>query len=401
MASAQNMDDTAARRSEKPRGRNVSNIIREFGQVDRPFMIIVILLVSVGSILVFSASYANAESRFGDSYYFVKSQIKYILVGLPAMVITARFADTRLLKRYAWAIFGLALVLCYAIRLVPGIGIESHGAYRWINLYFFQFQPSELLKLSIILVCARYISDNQGRMRTMKYGFLPFAVIAIPVVGAMLLQKHLSGTIICCLILFFMMYVGGTHPTLLTSLCAVGALGAGILFTVFEHAQQRLMIWRDPFSFMSAASGGKGWQPAQSLYAISSGGFWGLGLGNSNQKHSFLPEPQNDYIFAIGCEELGFLGASLIIVLYMLFAWRGFVIARNSKDRFGSLIVLGLVFKTMAHVILNIAVVTNTIPSTGITLPFMSYGGSSLVMQLVEMGIILSVSRYSYSSREA
>lgn len=183
MASAQNMDDTAARRSEKPRGRNVSNIIREFGQVDRPFMIIVILLVSVGSILVFSASYANAESRFGDSYYFVKSQIKYILVGLPAMVITARFADTRLLKRYAWAIFGLALVLCYAIRLVPGIGIESHGAYRWINLYFFQFQPSELLKLSIILVCARYISDNQGRMRTMKYGFLPFAVIAIPVVG--------------------------------------------------------------------------------------------------------------------------------------------------------------------------------------------------------------------------
>ena len=295
-------------------------------------------------------------------------------------------------------IFWIAIALCLAIVCVPGLGIKSHGAYRWIDLYIVQFQPSELLKLAIILVCAKYISDNQGRMRTFKYGFLPFVILAVPVVGVMLIQKHLSGTIICCLILFFMMFVGGTHPLLLTGLSAAAAGGATLLFTLYDHAKRRLMIWKDPFAYMSG--NGEGWQPAQSLYAIAAGGFWGLGLGNSNQKHSFLPEPQNDYIFAILCEELGFLGALLIIVLYMAFAYRGFIIAKCSKDRFGSLVVLGIIFKTMAHVVLNIAVVTNTIPSTGITLPFISYGGSSLLMQLVEMGIVLSVSRYSYSSKE-
>lgn len=385
-------------KQEKSARKSASNLIREFGQVDIPFLILVVVLCCIGAVMVFSASYANAEARFGDSFYFAKSQVKNLLAGVAAMLFCSRFADTRLLKKFAWAIFWIAVVLCLAIVFVPGLGIKSHGTYRWIDLYFFRFQPSELLKLAIILVCAKYISDNQDRMRTFMYGFLPFVILAILVISIMLLQKHNSGTIICCLILFFMMFVGGTHPLPLAGLSAVAAGGAMILFTWSEHARARLMVWKDPFAYMSGS--GKGWQPAQSLYAIAAGGLWGLGLGNSNQKHSFLPEPQNDYIFAILCEELGFLGALLIIVLYIAFAYRGFIIAKCSKDRFGSLVVLGIIFKTMVHVVLNIAVVTNTIPSTGITLPFISYGGSSLLMQLVEMGIVLSVSRYSYSSKE-
>lgn len=370
------------------------NLIRIFGQVDRPFLILVVILLCVGSVMVFSASYAYAEQRYNDSYYFAKRQIEFLILGIVAMMITSYFADTRLMKRYSNLFFIGTIALNFAI-FIPGLGVKVNGALRWIDLFVFQFQPSELLKLGIILVCAKYISEHQGEMRTFRKGFLPFVYIAIPMLMVVLAQKHLSGTIICCGILFFMMFVGGTHPVLLGGIAGTGVVGVTIVTTFWTHVQNRLLVWQDPFKFLS----GKGWQPAQSLLAIASGGFWGLGLGKSNQKHSFLPEPQNDYIFAIICEELGLFGAGMIIVCYMLFAWRGYVIAKNSNDRFGSLVVLGLIFKTMLHVVLNIAVVTNTLPSTGITLPFMSYGGSSLIMQLVEMGIILSVSRYSYSSK--
>lgn len=385
-------------RSGNPKKREkltTSNLIRIFGQVDRPLLIIVIILLCIGSVMVFSASYAYAQQRYDDSYYFAKKQIEFLILGVIAMMITSYYADTRLIKKFSWLFYAGTIFLNFAI-FIPGLGVKVNGAYRWIDIYLFQFQPSELLKLGVILVCAKYISDHQGEMRTFKKGFLPFIGIGIPMLMAMLAQKHLSGTLICCGILFIMMFVGGTHPVLLGGILGTGAVGVAVVANFWSHVQTRLNVWKDPFQFLS----GKGWQPAQSLLAIASGGFWGLGLGKSNQKHSFLPEPQNDYIFAVICEELGLFGAILIIMCYMLFAWRGYIIARNSKDRFGSLVVLGLISKTMLHVVLNIAVVTNTLPSTGITLPFMSYGGSSLIVQLVEIGIILSISRYSYSSKK-
>lgn len=371
-----------------------SNLIRIFGQVDRPFLIIVVILICIGSVMVFSASYAYAAQHYGDSYYFAKRQIEFLILGVIAMMITSYYADARIIKKFSYLFYVAVILLNFAI-FVPGLGVKVNGALRWIDLYFVQLQPSELLKLALILVCARYISDNQGQMRTFKKGFVPFIWIALPMLMAVLSQKHLSGTVICCGIMFFMMYVGGTHPVLLGGIAGTGVVGVAVVATFWSHVQTRLEVWKNPFEFLK----GKGWQPAQSLLAIASGGFWGLGLGKSNQKHSFLPEPQNDYIFAIICEELGLFGAGLIIICYMIFAWRGYLIARNSNDRFASLVVLGLIFKTMLHVVLNIAVVTNTLPSTGITLPFMSYGGSSLIMQLVEIGIILSISRYSYSSK--
>ncbi len=371
-----------------------SNLIRIFGQVDRPFLIIVVILICIGSVMVFSSSYAYASQRYGDSYYFAKRQIEFLILGVIAMAFTSYYADTRLMKKFTWLFYAVTIFLNFAI-FIPGFGVKVNGAYRWLDLYVVQIQPSELLKLAVILACAKYISDHQGEMRTFKKGFLPFVLIGIPMLMAVLAQKHLSGTLICCGILFFMMYVGGTHPLLLGGIAGTGAVGVAIVANFWSHVQIRLQVWKDPFEFLS----GKGWQPAQSLLAIASGGFWGLGLGKSNQKHSFLPEPQNDYIFAIICEELGLFGAGLIMICYMLFAWRGYIIAKNSNDRFGSLVVLGLIFKTMLQVVLNIAVVTNTLPSTGITLPFMSYGGSSLITQLIEIGIILSISRYSYSSR--
>ena len=270
-----------------------------------------------------------------------------------------------------------------------------------------QFQPSEFLKFALVLVCATHVVRNRDRMHTVRYGVLPFGAYLLMAVSTTLLQSHLSATIICCIIVYVMMWLGGTGAKFLGAVgAAIVAAGASLIMwgreiieKVVPHALTRLDVWEDPFSFMSNASGGKGWQPAQSLYAISSGGFWGLGLGQSNQKHGYLPEPYNDYIFAIICEEMGFFGAVLIIGLFAAFAWRGFHIATHSQDKFSSLLVMGIIAHVIIQVILNICVVTNTIPSTGISLPFFSYGGTSLIILLCEMGLVLAVSRYSYTEK--
>ena len=396
----------ASASAEPKKAQTPNTITRFFGEVDRPFLIIVVLLVCVGSITIFSSSYAYAEHRFGDSYYLAKPQLVFAAMGIGMMALIAFFARAVLamVRKLVWVVYFIALGLN---ALVLVMGSTYNGARRWLDLGFTQFQPSEVLKFALVLVCADYIVKHRDRMHTVKYGFWGFALLGGPALLLTLLQSHLSATIINLLIIFVMMWLGGTDGKLMGLLTGALAAFAALLMTVARpilkifvpHALTRLDVWQNPFAYMSAESGGKGWQPAQSLYAISSGGFWGVGLGQSNQKHGYLPEPYNDYIFAILCEEMGFFGAVLVIGLFAAFAWRGFYIARRSQDKFSSLLVMGIIVHVVIQFILNLAVVSNTIPSTGISLPFFSYGGTSLIILMCEMGLVLAVSRFSYTEK--
>lgn len=378
-----------------------NRIYRLIGEVDRPMLIVIIALVCIGSVMIFSASYASAETRFGDSYYFARAQIRWVIIGILAMAMVARFLDYRVLKRMAYIFYAVALGLNY---LVPLFGETVGGATRWFIIFGVQFQPSELLKFCLVLALSTYISDHQSEITTFRKGILPMALISLPAAGATFMQNHLSATIIILLLMFSMMWLSGVKPFYFG--LAAGAAGVGAIgFFTFGRALlekfvpqmfTRLQIWEDPFAYMSYESGGKGWQPAQSLYAISSGGFWGLGLGQSNQKHGYLPEPQNDYIFAILCEELGFFGVVCVMALFAVLAYRGYHVSKNSPNRFCSLLTMGIIAQVIIQVLLNFAVVTNSVPSTGISLPFFSYGGTSLLILLAEMGIVLSISRYSF-----
>lgn len=378
-------------------------VVRLIGEVDRPFLVIIIALLCIGSVMIFSASYAYAANYFKDSYYFARRQIGWVAFGLVVMGVVAKFVDYRWLKKWALIVYFVALALNFA---TPFVGFKAGGATRQIDLGFVNFQPSEIMKFAIVLLFAAYISNNQAQIHTFRKGVWPFIAFGLPAAASIIIQKHLSATIIVCMLLLVMMYLSGTRSFwIVSAIAAVIALvifftsenGVALLEKYMPHAAQRIKVWEDPFKYMKdPVTQDAGWQPAQSLYAISSGGFWGLGLGKSYEKHGYLPEPQNDYIFAIICEELGFLGALVIILLFAAFAWRGYKIAKNAPNRFTSLLVMGIVAQVVLQVILNIAVVTNTIPSTGISLPFISYGGTSLTILLAEMGIILSISRYSY-----
>ena len=399
--SEKSVPDTQAPKQKRSVSVNPNRIYRLIGEVDRPMLIVIIALVCIGSVMIFSASYAVADTRFGDSYYFARSQVRWVIIAMAAMALVARFLDYRVLKRFSYIIYAVALGLNY---LVPFFGETKNGATRWFVILGVQFQPSEVLKFALVLACATYISNHASEMKTLKGGALPLLLLTLPAAGATLMQSHLSATIIILLLMIIMMWLSGLKGFYFGAVLGAGSVvgaffltvGRGILAKIVPHAITRLDIWEDPFKYMSFESGGAGWQPAQSLYAISSGGFWGLGLGQSNQKHGYLPEPQNDYIFAILSEELGFFGVICVIALFGVLAYRGYHISKNSPNRFCSLLSMGITAQVIVQVLLNLAVVTNTFPSTGISLPFFSYGGTSLIILLAEMGIVLSVSRYSF-----
>ena len=384
---------------------NQNRIYRLIGEIDRPMLIIIIALVCIGSVMIFSASYAVGESRFGDSYYFARSQVRWVAIGIAVMALISKMLDYRVLKRFAYIIYAGVLFLNY---LVPFFGETNKGATRWFVIFGVEFQPSELLKFALVLACATYISNHASEMKTLRKGALPLLLLTLPAAGATLLQSHLSATIIILLLMVVMMWLSGLKAvyfgvviggalTAVTFFLTVGrSILEKFLSWIVPHAITRLNIWDDPFKYMSFESGGAGWQPAQSLYAISSGGFWGLGLGQSNQKHGYLPEPQNDYIFAILAEELGFFGVVCVIALFGALAYRGLYISKNAPNRFSSLVAMGITSQIVVQVLLNLAVVTNTLPSTGISLPFFSYCGTSLIILLAEMGVVLSISRYSF-----
>lgn len=359
--------------------------------LDWPFAILVLTILAFGLIMMFSASYANALWQYDDSLYFIKRQALFGAVGVVAMFV-ASHVDYHIFHRFAWPLMGATLVLLVLVLFMPA----QKGVQRWISIPGIGgFQPSEIAKFAVILLFAHIISINYKRMKSFFYGVLPFLIILGVLAGLLLLEPHLSGTVLLFAIGAVMMFVGGT--SLVWFGAAIGGLVAAVAGAVILkpdlvwYAKDRLMYWIDPFSDPL----GKGHQTIQSMYAIGSGGLFGLGIGNSRQKHLYLPEPENDFVFSVVCEELGLVGATLVILLFVGLMLRGIYIAYKAKDKFGSMLVVGIVAQVTIQAALNIAVVTNTIPNTGISLPFFSYGGTSLMMLLGEMGVVLSVSRQS------
>lgn len=357
--------------------------------MDLPFLVLVLTLVAFGLVMLYSASYAVALYRRNDAFAYIRPQLLFAAVGLIALYLASR-VDYHIYHKLAWPMLGLSLVLLVVVLFMP----EYNGCKRWIVLPSLgTLQPSEIAKFSVILTFSHIISLNHQRMKRFSVGVLPFAAILGVLAVLMLLEPHLSGTLLLFGIGAVLMFVGGTG---MRWFALAGGLGAAaiasaviLLPDLVPYAADRLSSWIDPFSDPL----GDGHQTIQSLYAIGSGGATGLGLGNSRQKYLYVPEPQNDFIFSILCEELGFIGACLVILLFVLLLLRGAVIALRAPDKFGALLTVGFVVQVVMQAVLNMAVVTNTIPNTGISLPFFSSGGTSLMMLLGEMGIVLSVSR--------
>lgn len=376
------MESTAKR----SRGFSLFNV--KVGGVDLTFLILVLLLLTIGLIMLFSASYANAYYNYeGNSFYFIGKQLGWAAAGIVSMIVIST-VDYKVLYKLAWPLYFVTIPLLISVFFFKAL----NGAHRWIQVGGLTFQPSELAKFAIVILFAHMATMLQDKMNTFRHGILPF-VVTLGVYAALIVtEPHLSCTILILAIGAIMMIVGGAN---LKWFAVAAAVGIGLLAIalmipgVVTYAESRFNYWLDPFSDPR----GKGFQTIQSLYAIGSGGLMGVGIGNSRQKYLYLPEPQNDFIFSIVCEELGFVGATLIIILFALLVWRGFVIGMRCRNRFGSLVAVGLTSQVGLQVILNIMVVTNTIPNTGISLPFFSAGGTALLMLLCQMGVVLSISR--------
>lgn len=374
---------------------NIKNFFRfaENGtSVDMVLLVITLVLVAFGLIMLYSASYVVGIYRKHDSMHYIKDQIVFAIVGVTVMIIASK-VDYRIFLRYD----KLLMILTYALLIIVLFMPEFKGVKRWIVIpKVGSFQPSEIAKFTIIVVFAKMIQEQGIRkMKTLRYGVFPFGLIIGSIALFMVLEPHLSGTVIIVCIGAIMMFVGGTDIKwflLGAGLIVVCIVGAVVMFPdLVPYAESRIVAWRHP----ELDPAGSGYQSYQSLLAIGSGGLFGLGLGNSRQKHLLLPEPQNDFIFSVICEELGFVGGMIVVILFLILFIRGIYIASKAKDKFGSLLVLGVICQITLQAFLNIAVATNTIPNTGISLPFFSEGGTSLLMLLGEMGIVLSVSRYA------
>lgn len=363
-------------------------LIRDEGKIDITFLAFVLILLTVGLVMLFSASYAYSYAYYNNSYKFITRQALFAVVGVIAMFVTSRI-DYHVWRKFAWIVYVITLAMLVVLLIMPPM-VSGMDVKRWVVIGPVNFQPSEAAKFAVILLFSSLISANYKQMKSLK--FIIFLVFLLGLTcGLIVLEPHLSATILVFSIGVVLMIIGGLQKRYIVigGIGGVGLLAAGI--TIVGYSSDRIKYWLDPW----ADSVGKGFQTIQSLLAIGSGGILGRGIGQSRQKYLWVPEPHNDFIFSIVCEELGLVGAVLIIILFCLLVWRGFTIAMRSPDKFGSLLAIGLTFQVGLQAMLNIWVVTNTIPNTGISLPFFSYGGTSLLILLAEMGIVLSVSRYA------
>ena len=363
---------------------------KKLAGIDLPFTMLVLLLQAVGLIALFSASYADAYYYMGgNSFHYAIRQGIFAAAGLAAMYVISRM-NYHKFHYFALPLMVFSIALLATRKLLPSIWVEHNGAVRWINLKVTEFQPSEIAKFAVILCFASLISVyGPKKMHTLRYGTMPFIGMIGAICGLMALQPHLSGMIIVAGIGVVMMFIGGTNIFWLGLGGGAGAAVLVYLMMTMEHAQQRLKVWLDPF----IDPRGDGWQGVQSFLAIGTGGVWGLGLGQSRQKHLFLPEPANDFIFSVWCEEMGLIGALLVIVLFAALILRGYYIAMRAGDKFGTLLAAGVTTQIALQTIINMCVVTGLMPVTGASLPFFSAGGTSLMVLLAEVGVVLSVSR--------
>lgn len=412
--SQEGMVDISSRRKrsrQTPMPKKKSWFLWADGTVDRVMLLIILLLISFGSVMVYSASYAYAYSRYDDSTYFIKRQLIFVLIGFAVMLLVSHL-HYKMFKLGALPLYAVSLGL---LVLVLVIGIAAQAAKRWLQIGSFSFQPSEIMKIALILALAwygdRYRKQLHDQTLTFKQktvtGLLKPGAIVLLAAGLVALENHVSGTLIMLMIGIICLWAIGTDRRWFIWIGGGGLLLVGLVLLIvwFKDASwnklddimpayvvRRIDIWLRPDNYTILDDT---WQTMQGKYAVGSGGFFGVGFGKSYQKHLFVSQPQNDFIFAIVCEELGFVGALFLIGLYLVFIYRGLVIAKRAPDVFSSVTAVGIVGHVGIQALLNMLVVTGVFPNTGISLPFISYGGTSLVMLMAEMGILLSISRAS------
>lgn len=355
--------------------------------VDMPFLVIMLVMLAFGLLMVFSASSPSAFYNEGDKFYYIKKQLLFTGLGFLAMFFAMR-VGYKTVKRLAPILFAISFGLLVLVLLIGTVG---GGAQRWLSLGPVSFQPSELVKFTLVFYFAKRISDSpRNQIQKIREGLLPYLLIIGAILGVMLLQDHLSGAIIIFLAAMIMLLAGGAK---IKHFVVAGASCLGVLVPaafLVSYRLKRILIFLDPFSDKT----GDGWQIVQGLYAIASGGLFGLGLGQSRQKFLYIPEAHNDYIYAIICEELGFFGALIVAALFALLITRGVYIALHAPDTFSCLTVFGIISIIGLQYLINVAVVTSTIPNTGMQLPFFSAGGSSLIFIMAAMGVVLDISRH-------
>ena len=365
-------------------------------KMDMPLLLITFVLLGFGLVMLYSASYVYGIYRFnGDSLHYIKDQAMFAGIGVVAMLVASK-VDYHVYRKYIPGLMAAVYLMLVIVLFMPAY----NGCHRWIVIpNVGTFQPSEIAKFAVILMFANMIEKNYNKMKTPTFGIYPFAMVLGSIVVLMFFQPHLSGIIIICAIGGIMMLIGGSDIKWFIGAAAILVIGLVVVLITWpdaiHYASSRIDTWLHPENDLTSA----GYQSYMGRLAIGSGGLFGLGLGNSRQKHLHLPEGQNDFIFAIICEELGFVGGMLVIFLFLALFARGIYVATRAKDKFGAMLVIGIIVQITLQAFLNIAVATGTIPNTGISLPFFSEGGTALMMILGEMGIVLSVSRYANLNR--
>lgn len=361
------------------------------GKLDITFLSFVLILLTVGLVMLFSASYAYSYEHYGTSYKFIVKQSFFAVGGIVAMLMFSK-VDYHIWRKFSWLIYFVTLGFLVFLLISPPM-VSGMSVKRWFAVGPLSFQPSEIAKFAIVILFSTLITANQKLMSSWKFIVFLFILLGVTC-GLVMLEPHLSATLLIAAIGVVLIYVGGLNRKVVIGGIIIAAVGIAVVIVTqstgfISYGADRIKYWLDPW----ADATGEGFQTIQSLLAIGSGGVLGRGIGMSRQKYLWVPEPHNDFIFSIVCEELGLIGAVIIILLFALLVWRGFTIAMRAADKFGSMLAIGLTFQVGLQAMLNIWVVTNTIPNTGISLPFFSYGGTSLLILLAEMGIVLSVSR--------
>lgn len=354
---------------------------------DKLLLLAVIIISLFGTLMIYSSSYVWAEYKFDDPYKYLKSQSIFLILGYIIMFIVSKIPYQKY-KKFANIIFGICLLMLILV-LIPGIGTVRNGSRSWFGLGGFGIQPSEFTKLGLIIFTAKYLSNNRGELKDIKKGVFPILSVLILVFGLIMLEPDFGTGVVIVMTIIVLLFVSGVKMNFFIKLGILGVIGVALLILIAPYRMERIVSflnpWTDPL--------GSGFQIIQSLYAIGPGGLLGLGFGNSIQKHFYLPEPQTDFIFSIISEEFGFVGILIVSSLFMTIIYRGFKISMNSEDLFGKHIAFGITFGLAFQTILNLSVVVGLIPVTGVTLPFLSYGGSSLLISLTSMGILLNIGK--------
>ena len=354
---------------------------------DKVLLIAVIIISLFGALMIYSSSYVWAEYKFNDPYKYLKSQSIFLVFGYITMILISKLPYQKY-KKIANILFGICFLMLILV-LIPGIGTVRNGSRSWFGIGGFGIQPSEFTKLGLIIFTAKYLSNNTRELKDIKKGVFPILTVLILVFGLIMLEPDFGTGVVIVMTIIVLLFVSGVKMNFFIKIGILGIIGVIVLILIAPYRIERIISflnpWTDPL--------GSGFQIIQSLYAIGPGGLLGLGFGNSIQKHFYLPEPQTDFIFSIISEEFGFMGVLIIASLFITIIYRGFKIAMNCEDLFGKYIAFGITFGLAFQTMLNLAVVVGLIPVTGVTLPFLSYGGSSLLISLTSIGILLNIGK--------